>query len=110
MNVYDTVNKLAQEIRNSDEYINYKKIKEEVNADLELKKKIENFQKMRYEVQLESLRTGDQENPKIKEMQEEYMDLIKNEKAKQYFDMEIKFSILIGDVNKIIGETVKELL
>ena len=70
MNVYDTVNKLAQEIRNSDEYINYKKIKEEVNADLELKKKIENFQKMRYEVQLESLRTGDQENPKIKEMQE----------------------------------------
>ena len=32
MNVYDTANKLAQEIKQSEEYINYKKIKELVDS------------------------------------------------------------------------------
>ena len=37
MNVYDTANRLAYEIKNSDEYMNYKKLKEEVSSNLELK-------------------------------------------------------------------------
>ena len=35
MNVYDTANKLAQELRTSEEYLSYKKIKEEVKLVLE---------------------------------------------------------------------------
>ena len=40
MNVYDTANKLAQEIKQSEEYINYKMAKEALNLNMELKKKI----------------------------------------------------------------------
>ena len=32
MNIYDTANRLAQEIKQSEEYINYKKAKETVNS------------------------------------------------------------------------------
>ena len=43
MNIYDTANKLAQEIKQSEEYINYKMAKETLNLKPELKKKIEEF-------------------------------------------------------------------
>ena len=33
MNVYDTANKLAQEIKSSEEYLNFKKIKENINIE-----------------------------------------------------------------------------
>ena len=47
MNVYDTLNKLAYELKNSDEYIQYKKLKEEIKNNLELQQKLENFEKAR---------------------------------------------------------------
>ena len=44
MNVYDTANKLAQEIKSSEEYKKYKEAKDKINADAELKKKIYIFE------------------------------------------------------------------
>ena len=52
MNVYDTANKLAKEIRESEEYKSYKKLKDEIMSNPTLKKKIEEFEQLRYEVQL----------------------------------------------------------
>ena len=52
MNVYDTANRLAQEIRQSEEYLKYKKRKDEISQDPELKKEVEEVEKLRYEVQL----------------------------------------------------------
>ena len=63
MNVYDTLNKLAYELKNSDEYIQYKKLKEEIKNNLELQQKLENFEKARYEIQLAKIQQ--------KEIQEE---------------------------------------
>ena len=40
MNIYDTVNKLAQEIKESEEYINYKMAKQALDLNSELKIKI----------------------------------------------------------------------
>ena len=64
MNVYDTANRLASEIKSSEEYVNYKMAKQAISLKQELKNEIEEFEKLR----------------------------------------------LIADVNKIIGESVKDLL
>ena len=45
MQVYDTVNKLASEIKSSEEYINYKMAKQAINLNVDLKKKIDEFEK-----------------------------------------------------------------
>ena len=45
MQVYDTANKLAQEIRDSEEYKLYKKRKDEIQNDSEKKQKVEEFEK-----------------------------------------------------------------
>ena len=52
MNVYDTANQLAGEIRESEEYKGYKKLKDTLMSNPETKKKIEDFEKLRYEIQL----------------------------------------------------------
>ena len=39
MNVYDTANKLAQEIKESQEYKEYKSMKDEIMTNPELKRK-----------------------------------------------------------------------
>ena len=47
---------------------------------------------------------------KVGEMQEVYTDLLSKENVKEYFDAEFKFNVLLADVNKIIGEAVRDVL
>ena len=110
MNVYDTANQLAQEIKQSEEYSNYKKAKEIINSNSELKNKIDEFEKARYELQIIALQTGKDDEAKMRRVQELYGELIQNEDASKFFDAEMKFNILIADVNKIIGETVRDVM
>ena len=110
MNVYDTANRLAREIKESEEYANYKMAKESLNLNHTLKEKMSKFEKLRYEVQLEMMQTGKNDEEKYKEMQNEYAGLIDDEEARRYFDAETKFNILIADVNKIIGEAIKDVM
>lgn len=110
MNIYDTANKLAQEIQQSEEYMTYKMAKEATNLNLELKNKINEFEKARYEAQIIAIQTGKDDENKMRHVQELYGELIQNEEASKYFDAEMKFNILIADINKIIGESIQSLL
>ena len=110
MNVYDTANRLAQEIKNSEEYATYKIAKQAINLNIELKNKIDEFEKARYEAQIIALQTGKQDDDKMRHVQELYGELIQNQEASKFFDAEMKFNILIADVNKIIGQVVQEAM
>lgn len=110
MQVYDTANKLAQEIRASEEYKLYKKRKDEIHNNPEKKQKVEEFEKLRYEIQLLAY-TGETKNEeKNKKLEEMYKTLVENKEIKEYFDLEVKFNIMIADVNKIIAEAIKDVL
>lgn len=110
MNVYDTANQLAEEIKQSEEYVTYKMAKEAINLNFELKNKIDEFEKARYEAQISALQTGKDDENKMRHVQELYGELIQNQEASRYFDAEMKFNILIADINKIIGEAIQGLL
>lgn len=110
MNVYDTANRLAHELKTSIEYLDYKKIKEELDRSPDVKAKIREFEEKRYEVQLEALKGEEQEKTKLEEMQKIYIELMQNELAKTYFEIELKFNVLIADVNKIIAEAVQDVI
>lgn len=109
MNVYDTVNQLASELKNSEEYINYKMAKQVINLNIEFKKKIQEFEKARYEIQILEMQTGKRDEEKLNQVQEMYKELIEFEEIRKYFDAELKFNVLLGDVNKIISEAVKDI-
>ena len=110
MNVYDTANQLAEEIKQSEEYVTYKMAKEAINLNFELKSKIDEFEKARYEAQISALQTGKDDENKMRHVQELYGEFIQNEEASKYFDAEIRFNVLIADVNKIIGNAIQSLI
>ena len=110
MNVYDTANKLAQEIRSSEEYKEFKNAKEKINSNPEMKKKIEDFEKLRYDVQVLAIEGKQADEEKNKKLQEMYTILLQEKEIKEYFDLEIKFNVMIADVNKIIAESVQDVL
>ena len=110
MNIYDTANRLASEIKASEEYANYKMAREVLNLKPELKEEISKFEQARYEVQIEQMQTGKINEEKMKTMQELYSKIIEIDEIKKYFEAEIKFNVILADVNKIIGEAVKDLV
>jgi len=110
MNVYDTVNKLAQEIKDSEEFKNFKKYKELVKSNQEIGKMINKFEALRYEIQISAIQGLEANKDKEKELQDIYAELLTKENIKEYFEAEFKFNILFADVNKIIEDAVKEVL
>lgn len=114
MEIYDTANRLAEEIRNSEQYKLFKKSKEELYNNPEKKKLIEEFENLKREVQIlevkrENNQEIDEEDKKIK-LAKLYNVLIENKDIKEYFDYEIAFNKLMFDINKIIGDCIKDLL
>ena len=110
MNVYDTVNKLAKEIKESEEYINFKEAKQAINLEPQNKEKISEFEKARYEEQINTIQTGKTDSEKMAKIQNLYKELIEIPEIKKYFDAEFKFNILLGDINKTISEAVKDIM
>lgn len=110
MKVYDEVNNLAQAIKESKEYIEYRDIRKEVFADLELKNKVEEFEKIRYEEQLLAMQGEKTSEEKMAKLQELYTILVQNDKVKECFDKEVRFNVMMADVNKTIGEAIKDVI
>lgn len=110
MYVYDQANELAKSLKESKEYLEYKKAKEEVKSIPEMKEKIDEFEKIRYETQLLTIQGEEQNEEKMNKLKELYQILMQNPKVKEYFDVEVRFNIMLADVNKIIGEAVKDVL
>ena len=110
MKVYDEVNNLAKAIKESQEYLEYKEIKNKLFADLEMKKKVEEFEKIRYEEQLLAMQGEEQSKEKMEKLKELYQILVQNEKVKEFFDKEVRFNVMMADVNKTIGEAIKDVL
>ena len=46
----------------------------------------------------------------MQELQKMYEELMQNNDVKEYFDKEIRFNVMLADVNKIIGDAVKDVL
>ena len=110
MYVYDAANSLAQSIKESPEYVEFKKTREYVASVPELKEKVEEFDKLKYEIQVLTFQGEKQDDEKMQKLQDLYAILVADEKIKEYFDVEVRFNIMLADVNKIISESVQDLL
>ncbi len=114
MEIYDTANRLAEEIRNSKQYKDLKRAKDELMANAEKRQMIIDFEELKKEVQLMEMQR--QNNEPIDEQSKKeklitmYNVLIQNKDIKDYFDYEIAFNQLMVDINKIIGSSIKDVL
>ena len=113
MNIYDTANNLAREIRESDVFKKLKNAKDMIYSDPEKKDLVEEFDRLKVEVQLMEIKQQNheevnQEDKRVK-LAKLYNTLISNKDIKEYFDLQVQFNQMMIDINKIIGDVVKDV-
>ena len=110
MNPYDKVKELVEAIKNSEEVTEYKKIKEEVYKDEKCKEMIKEFRDKQSEVQSLLMMGQEADKEKMEKLQSLYQILVSNPKVKDFFDKEVQFDEMLGEVYKEIGEGVKDII
>ena len=109
-NVYEAIENLADEIKKSKEYLDYKQMKEVINENPVLENKIKKFEKERYDAQISTIKGEKPDDELIESMQKAYIELMQNETTKKYLEAEIAFNTMFTDINKVLADTLKNVM
>lgn len=110
MNFYDKVYELVRNLKDTNEYKKYVELKEKVKQDSDLSKKIKLFREKQMVYQKEYLAGKDMDDAAKQEMQQLYSLIIQSPIAAEFFQAEITLDVMLADMQKIIGEGIKEAL
>ena len=104
MNVYDQAHSLAQAIRECEEFKQYDAQKKAVETNPQLNDTINDFMKKQFELQAAQM-TGQGADPDMmQQIQQLSAILMQDPSAAQYLQCQMRFSMMMADVYKIIGE------
>ena len=103
MNVYDQAHSLAKAIRECEEFKQYDEKRKTVEANPQLNEAIGDFMKKQFEMQAAQM-TGQEMNPDMmQQLQQLSAILMQDPAAAQYLQCQMRFSMMMADVYKIIG-------
>lgn len=106
MNVYDQAHGLAKAIKESEEFKQYDRLKQVVDQNESLSAMIKDFQGKQFELQAKQMMGEDMGADMMQSVQELYQIIIKDPMAAQYMQAEMRFSLMMNDVYKILGEVM----
>ncbi|MEG0662934.1 MAG: YlbF family regulator, partial [Anaerovoracaceae bacterium] len=106
MNVYDEAHNLERAIRESEEYKQYAAAKAKIATNSDLDKMLKDFQSKQLGLQAKQM-MGEEAGPEMMQsIQELYGIIMKDPLAAEYLQCEMRFSLMMQDVYKILGEVV----
>jgi len=106
MNVYDEAHGLANAIKESEEFKQYEALKKKVAANADLTKMLNDFRDKSMEIQAKQMMGEELGEEATKSIQDLYAILLKDPMAAEYLQAEMRFSIMMQDVYKILGEAI----
>lgn len=110
MNFYDNINNLVSSFKQTDEYIEYKRLKESLKSNTEIYNMLKDFKDKQNEVQIAFLNGQDVTKEKKEEMENLYSIVIQNEECRKILECEMKINIILADLQKSMGEAIEELV
>jgi len=109
MNPYDAAHALAKALRESPEFKEMKKAQEDVKADLSAKEMLLDFRREQFNMHKQQL-SGVEISQEQKEKLEKLFEVVNmNSLIKRLLNAEYKVSVMLQDIQKIIGEANKEI-
>lgn len=105
-NVYDQTHALAKAIKESEEYKTYLSKKDIVYSNEKNKEMVENFRQKIFDLQMQEVSGEEINQEEIEKIGKLEEVLMLNPAIKDFFTAEMRFSILIQDVNNIIEEAI----
>ena len=106
MNVYDQAHNLARAIKESEEFKQYDYLKKVVDQNAELSKMVKDFQAKQFELQAKQMMGEEMPADMMQSIQELYQIIMTDPTAAQYMQAEMRFSLMMNDVYKILGEVM----
>lgn len=104
MNVYDKAHELSTAIKESNEFKEYEELKKKIDNNENLKKMMDDFREKQVQLQVKQY-SGESLGPEdISKLQELEQILVQDPTAAQYLQAEMRFSLMINDVFKILGD------
>ena len=104
MNVYDQAHQLAQAVKESEEFKQYEQYKKKVEANPQLNESINDLMKKQMELQAAQLMGQEVTQEAFQQLQQLSAVLMQDPTAAQYMQCYMRFSMMMADVYKIIGE------
>jgi len=108
MNTYDKAHELARALKNSDEYRSFLMAKKAIEADDQAKKMVKDFIAKQMELEYEMMSGKGEDKSKAQQLQKMYELIVLNSKASNFMQAHMRLQRVMGDIYKIIGESVAE--
>ena len=109
MSVYDYAHHLAKAIKSSPEYLNFKKSQEKLEGDSGAREMLADFRKSQLELQKQKMSGLEVAPEQEKRMAQRWEIINLNLTIKEFLETEYRFSVMLADVQKIIGDALAEI-
>lgn len=103
-NVYDTANRLAQELKETEEYREYHRLKEIAYDDSTNKALLDELKRLQFKMQAKAASGEKPEDEDMQKLMRISSLLQMNSDASAYIIAEFRFQKLIADIYKILGD------
>lgn len=110
MNFYDKIHELVRSFKETEEYKTYMELKGKIKEDTKTYELLKTFKEEQKVNQMEYISTGKVNEEKQKKLENDYSVLIQKEEVRKLFENEMKLDIMLADIQKILGEAVKEII
>ncbi len=110
LNIYDTINNLGTSLKQTEEYKEYISLKEDIKKDEKLYQMLKDFKEKQANYQLNYMNGVKMDDEQTKSMENLYSIIIQNESARKLLESEMKINVILADINKVIGEAIKEII
>lgn len=102
MSVYDLANRLAKQIKKSDEYKDYQQIRAKIIKNEKSLEMLKDYQQEQLKVQTQQL-SGEELSEEDKQKLENLREIIElNPEVKKYLDAEYRVSVMLNDLQRIL--------
>ena len=108
MNVYDEMNNLCKAIKESHEFKLMQEAKGKLKEDKTAEPMVKEFLQKKQELELMQYQGKKPEQAELDKVQKLYEVLQLNPVASGYIQNYIRFQMMIGDISKTLGDTIKE--
>ena len=109
MNVYNEAHNLALALKECDELKTYLELKEKIQQTPELAAAIADFQSLQMQAQLKQMTGEAPDSETVEKVQQLDGILLRDPAAAEYMQAEMRFSLMMNDVYKILGEAIGQV-
>ncbi|NLA69725.1 MAG: YlbF family regulator [Clostridiales bacterium] len=107
MNVYDEAHNLARAIKESNEFIEFNKLRQEVEKDEQFMEMLKEVKSKQFEIQAAQMQGKDVDADTMSQINSLISMIGTKPNAAAYFEAEARFSMMLKDVFDVLGDVVE---